>query len=110
MSSLLFKLINALKVLHELLKLWIEGEDISIIAADFIPANELLGIAFVEDERNELEGFFNNIIITPLGAWLMHNDNPNCMLVTTTRYYQLWSIKDIEVHRPLSIDRRIYNI
>lgn len=82
-----------------------EGE--CIIASEYIPANNLIGCAYVIDKSAPFQG---GCIPTPLGGFLMHSENPNCMLNTSTPYYILWNILPLYINQPLTINFSIYNL
>jgi hypothetical protein len=82
----------------------IEG-NFQVVAEDFISENSLIGLAFVEDDKKRIPGGF---IATALGSFLLHAENPNCMLLTTDKYWTLWTVKDIYIHHPLSINYKLY--
>jgi len=78
-----------------------------IVAQDFIPENSLIGLAFRKDNYKFVPG---GIFRTPLGAYLLHSDNPNCMLLTNTDYWYLWATKDIFIHHPLTLNYNLYGL
>ena len=82
-----------------------EGE--CIVASDYIPANSLIGCAYVRDKAAP---FLNGTIPTPLGGFLIHSENPNCMLNTTTNYYMLWNTVPLYINQPLTINFNLYGL
>ena len=81
------------------------GDDFIISARDYITDNTLVGVAFYQSESRM---FRKGLIVTPLGGFLGHSENPNCMLITKDKEWILWVIKDIQVHYPLTINKRLY--
>ncbi len=78
-----------------------------IVAQEFLPENSMIGLAFVKIDYKFLLG---GVLRTPLGAYLLHSDNPNCLLQTNTEYWYLWAQKDIFIHHPLTINYNLYGL
>lgn len=94
-----------------------------IIAKEFIPANSLIGISHVdvsklyyEDQRRLPDHripfatgvFHNDLIRTPLGGFLNHSTNPNCMLIEEKIFWNLWTNEDIAIGDELCVDYALY--
>ncbi len=70
------------------------------VAEDFIPSGTKIGPAYLKlGER------VHHLV---LGGFLAPSYKPNCMLITTDQVWYLWSIQDIFVHHPLTIDYNLY--
>lgn len=77
-----------------------------LVAADFFPQNSLIGLAFIEIEP--CPEFKTGKVPLVLGAYLTHSENPNCMLQTSTKFLNLWVIRDLFINHTLTIDYRLY--
>lgn len=97
-----------MRVLPENVILREEDKDTFVVAAeDFIPAHSLIGLAVVKDRHAPV---LRGTIYTPLGAYLLDSIAPNCMLLTESNYWTLWSTQDIFINHALSIDTRLYEL
>lgn len=86
-------------------------DGLGIIAKQFIPAQTNLGVSHV-DAKNVAgfpRGVFHeNIIRTPLGGFLNHSPNPNCILIQGPVLWTLWSTEDIYIGDELCVDYALY--
>lgn len=82
-----------------------------ILAKVFIPQTTLIGISHIDITGiTPLQGggFHNGIIRTPLGGFLNHSPNPNCVLITGPVFWHLWTNEDIYIGDELCIDYALY--
>lgn len=95
-----------------------------ILAKEFIPANTLIGISHVDVsklyyvDQNKLPDhqiplaakgtFHNDLMRTPLGGFLNHSPNPNCILITGIVIWNLWTNEDIQIDDELCVDYNLY--
>lgn len=77
-----------------------------ILAKEFIPANYLIGISHVEEADPKY--FHNGLYRTPLGGFLNHSPNPNCVLIQGILYWHLWTTEDIPIDDELCVDYNFY--
>jgi len=77
--------------------------DYTVLAADFIPANELIGSTHIQDPDIGL-------VELVLGAFLTHSQAPNCMLNTRRRIWSLWCTEDIYENEVLTINKILYGL
>ena len=77
-------------------------EGLGLFATQHIPANTQLGVShiIISDE----------IIRLPLGGFINHKDNPNCVRIAVGNKSYLHTIKDINVDDELTLKYTIYNI
>jgi hypothetical protein len=69
-----------------------------LFAADYIYANDFIGVAYVNGHE------------TWVGKFLEHSEKPNCMLVTTSADWGLWSITPIFIGDKLTINKTLYGV
>ena len=77
-------------------------DGLGLFATQHIPANTQLGVShiIISDE----------IIRLPLGGFINHKDNPNCVRIAVGNKSYLHTIKDIEQDDELTLKYTIYNI
>ena len=84
-------------------------EGLGLYATEDIKANTFLGITHILDEN-----FENNYIRTPLGGFINHSDEPNCVRsqVRIKPHYDKWTItvtEDIEEGDELTLKYKLYD-
>lgn len=83
-----------------------------ILAKEYIPANSMIGISHIDIGKiEEFKGhaaFHNDLIRTPLGGFLNHSPNPNCMIIEGKLYWNLWTTEDIPIGDELCVDYALY--
>lgn len=79
-----------------------------IIAQRFIKKGEVIGISHVPALKEIAHYFHNGIIRTPLGGYLNHSVNPNCMIVNSGAVWHLYADDDIHIGEELCVDYRLY--
>ena len=91
-------------------------EGLGLYATDDIYEDLCLGVTHVYDLR-----FENNLVRTPLGGFINHSDNPNCIIRTEEegssiiekgfpiRNY-LYSLRDIKPGEELTVKYKTYKI
>jgi SET domain-containing protein len=77
-------------------------DGLGLFATQHIPANTQLGVShiIISDE----------IIRLPLGGFINHQDNPNCVRIAVGNKSYLHTLKDINVDDELTLKYTIYNI
>lgn len=92
---------------------------LGIHATEYIPANESLGITHV---YHGAAVFQHGFIRTPLGGYLNHSDDPNCLLthdvvisggndnMSVTAVKKLKTLKGIEAGSELTVRYSLYDI
>ena len=77
-------------------------EGLGLFATQHIPANTQLGVShiIISDE----------IIRLPLGGFINHQENPNCVRIAVGNKSYLHTIKNINVDDELTLKYTIYNI
>ena len=82
-------------------------EGLGLIAIDDIEEGTSLGISHIYDQR-----FENNWIRTPLGGFINHSDNPNCVKMKDllSNFYHLIASEDIKMGEELTVTYTLYNI
>ena len=75
---------------------------LGLFATQHIPANTQLGVShiIISDE----------IVRLPLGGFINHKDNPNCVRIAVGNKSYLHTIKDINTDDELTLKYTIYNI
>ena len=89
--------------LPESLTIKVSGIDgLGLFATKHIPANTQLGIShiIISDE----------IIRLPLGGFINHKDNPNCVRIAVGNKSYLHTIKDIKQDEELTLKYTIYKV
>ncbi len=97
-----------------------------ILATEFIPKNSNIGISHVDVAKLTFIGkvnittmqreyvefprgvFHNELIRTPLGGFLNHSPNPNCMLLEDKFLWNLWTTEDVYPGDELCVDYNLY--
>lgn len=79
-----------------------------IIAVEFIPKATLVGVSHFIPDAETAHKFPQGIIRLPLGGFLNHSQNPNCMLNTEGKCWYLWTVEDIPTGDELCIDYELY--
>lgn len=101
-----------------------------ILAKEFIPKNSNIGISHVDVAKLfyvKMDGppgfqafptghnvefprgiFHNELIRTPLGGFLNHSPNPNCILVEDKFFWNLWTMEDVYPGEELCVDYNLY--
>tara|TARA_E500000318_G_scaffold111448_1_gene130067 strand:- start:151 stop:453 length:303 start_codon:yes stop_codon:yes gene_type:complete len=82
-------------------------DGLGLFAVDIIVKDTNLGISHVE-YSNEI--FEQGYIRTPLGAFINHSDNPNCIIKDTGSMKYLKTIKDIDPNEELTTKYTLYKI
>ena len=77
-------------------------EGLGLFATKHIPANTQLGVShiIISDE----------IVRLPLGGFINHQDNPNCVRIAVGNKSYLHTLKDIKQDEELTLKYTIYNI
>ena len=77
-------------------------DGLGLFATQHIPSNTQLGVShiIISDE----------IIRLPLGGFINHQENPNCVRIAVGNKSYLHTIKDINVDDELTLKYTIYNI
>ena len=77
-------------------------EGLGLFATQHIPANTQLGVShiIISDE----------IIRLPLGGFINHKDNPNCVRIAVGNKSYLHTLKDINVDDELTLKYTIYKV
>lgn len=77
-------------------------DGLGLFATQHIPANTQLGVShiIISDE----------IIRLPLGGFINHQDNPNCVRIAVANKSYLHTLKDIKQDDELILKYTIYNI
>ena len=77
-------------------------DGLGLFATKHIPANTQLGVShiIISDE----------IIRLPLGGFINHQENPNCVRIAVGNKSYLHTLKDINVDDELTLKYTIYNI
>jgi SET domain-containing protein len=77
-------------------------DGLGLFATKHIPANTQLGVShiIISDE----------IIRLPLGGFINHQENPNCVRIAVGNKSYLHTIKDIKQDDELTLKYTIYNI
>ena len=77
-------------------------DGLGLFATKHIPANTQLGVShiIISDE----------IIRLPLGGFINHQENPNCVRIAVGNKSYLHTIKDIKQDQELTLKYTIYNI
>ena len=77
-------------------------EGLGLFATQHIPANTQLGVShiIISDE----------IIRLPLGGFINHQDNPNCVRIAVGNKSYLHTLKDINVDDELTLKYTIYKV
>lgn len=52
--------------------------------------------------------FHNDLIRTPLGGFLNHSPNPNCIIIQDKLFWNLWTTEDIPIGDELCVDYNLY--
>ena len=81
-----------------------EIEGLGLFAVEEIPAYEVIGMTHVK-----WYGEPNDLLRTPLGGFINHNEKPNCEIQgKLTRY--LYTLEDIQVGTELTVKYKMYNL
>ena len=81
-----------------------EIEGLGLFAVEEIPAYEVIGMTHVK-----WYGEPNDLLRTPLGGFINHNEKPNCEIQgKLTRY--LYTLVDIQVGTELTVKYKMYNL
>lgn len=78
---------------------------LGLMASEYLPEDTLIGISHVEDDSGNFEA---GLVRTIVGALINHSDTPNCILITTEKYWRLWTIEEIYPNYELTVDYRQY--
>ena len=81
--------------------------DIGVFAKEFIPMATNFGMTHLQ--------FGENLVRTPLGGFLNHSDEPNCIKIESPEqsmltYYSLVTTRDIEQDEELTVTYTLYNV
>tara|TARA_R110002020_G_scaffold325204_1_gene540848 strand:- start:1113 stop:1412 length:300 start_codon:yes stop_codon:yes gene_type:complete len=77
-----------------------------IFAVRDISINFNLGITHIYDDK-----FSDNYIRTPLGGFINHSDNPNCIKMPYKKnYLSLYTIKNIKANQEITVEYTLYEI
>ena len=82
-------------------------DGLGLFATEDIPANCELGISHVSDER-----FENGSIRTPLGGFINHSDNPNCVISfhVIQMFHILKTKVDIKAGDEITLEYSLYKV
>lgn len=83
----------------------LKDEEYILCAAEYIIEGTPLGITHVVDQN-----YPGGKITTPLGGFISHSSDPNAVLITYDRLWQLWTEKDIMPNHPITIDKTKYEL
>jgi len=82
-----------------------EIHGLGIFLTTSIPAYYILGLTHIVDNR-----FEDNLIRTPLGGFLNHSEDPNCILLREEEFYWLQTLSDITQDIELTVNYNKYNV
>lgn len=80
-----------------------------IIADEYLPANTYIGITHIEGA--DPKHFHNGLYRTPLGGYLNHSPNPNCILLPDAigkLYWFLYTSEAVQIGDELCVDYALY--
>ena len=78
---------------------------LGIFSKTSIPAYYILGLTHIEDDR-----FEDKLIRTPLGGFLNHSQNPNCILLFEEEFYWLQTLSGVEEDTELTVNYNKYDV
>ena len=89
----------------------IKGSDIQgqgLFATEFIPTETVLGVTHIESKNDSQNGYWR----TPLGGFINHSDDPNCVKKGNkfTNNLYLKTIKDIDGGEELTVQYTLYKL
>ena len=79
-------------------------EGLGLYTIKDIKKDEVLGVSHVTDY------IYKNLIRTPLGGFINHNDKPNCKRITIQRYHYIKTIEDIEAGSEITLKYSEYTV
>ena len=82
-------------------------DGLGLLALDDIEEGTSLGVTHIYDERME-----DNWTRTPLGGFINHSDNSNCVKMKDllTNFYHLITSRDIKMGEELTVTYTLYKI
>ena len=82
-------------------------EGLGLIAVKNIEQGISLGVSHIHNTQ-----FEDNWIRTPLGGFINHSDDPNCVKMKDllTNFYHILTLRDIEKGEELTVKYTMYNI
>ena len=80
-------------------------EGLGLFALNKIKKNTILGISHFKSDAVE-DGY----IRTPLGGFINHSDDPNCIKQTNTNHLYLKTIKDIDKGTEITLKYTLYKL
>ena len=82
-------------------------DGLGLLAVNDIEKGTSLGVSHIYNNQ-----FEDNWIRTPIGGFINHSDEPNCIKMKDllTNFYHLITIRDIEKGEELTLKYTIYNI
>jgi len=78
---------------------------LGLFAVEDIKADTALGIARVPDKR-----FETGFIRTPLGGFINHSEDPNCVIENMVGFPYLVTLRDIRAGEELTVSYTLYQI
>ena len=78
---------------------------LGIFSKTSIPAYYILGLTHIVDDR-----FEDNLIRTPLGGFLNHSKNPNCILLYEEEFYWLQTLTSLLQGQELTVNYKKYDV
>ena len=81
----------------------IEGN--GLFTTEFIESETELGITHIENDSGD---FHSNFIRTPLGGFVNHSEEPNCVLYKCENYLKMKTTKDIKASEELTLSYHLY--
>jgi len=76
----------------------------------FLKKDTNLGVSHIIFNQGQHNQFPDEIIRTPLGGFVNHSDNPNCIKVKEGKRYYLKTIKDVIGGDELTVKYTFYSI
>lgn len=80
-------------------------DGLGLFARDSIQPNTCIGITHKKEPGCP---FPNGLIRTPLGGFINHSENPNCFILTTSEYWELYTTHVVMPLEELTVDYRLY--
>ena len=82
-----------------------EIEGLGLFSEIKISKNSFIGVSHI---KNDL--FPNNYIRTPLGGFINHSDEPNCVKIKEGDRYNLFTLRDIKAEEEITLKYTFYKI
>ena len=80
-------------------------EGVGLFAKEPIRVNTTLGVTHVANEQ-----FQHGFVRTPLGGFINHSDNPNCVIEDVFNLKCIKTIKDIMPDEELTVEYQLYTV